>query len=73
MDQDDESNVLLESEKIEEIVAKLVDESSYMSETAQAITYLQIINEPVVTEEILDDEGIIAIVQDKENELIGQK
>ncbi|CAG8797596.1 16028_t:CDS:1, partial [Racocetra persica] len=74
IDQDDESDVLLESEKIKEIIAKLVDKSSYISETAQAvITYLQMINEPVVTEEILDDERIIAMVQDKENKLIRQE
>ncbi|CAG8799101.1 9648_t:CDS:1, partial [Cetraspora pellucida] len=42
-----ESDILLENNEIEEIVAKLPDESSYMSETAQIITtYLQVIDEP---------------------------
>ncbi|CAG8582334.1 14619_t:CDS:2, partial [Dentiscutata heterogama] len=64
-----ESDILLENNEIEEIVAKLLDESSYAPETAQIITtYLQVIDEPVATEEILDDEGIISMVQADENE-----
>ncbi|CAG8533221.1 6993_t:CDS:2 [Cetraspora pellucida] len=63
------SNILLKNYEIEEIVVKLPDESSYAPETAQAITtYLQVIDEPVATEEILDDEVIISIVQADENE-----
>ncbi|CAG8789031.1 6822_t:CDS:2, partial [Gigaspora rosea] len=64
-----ESDILLENNEIEEIVAKLPDESLYAPETAQVITtYLQVIDEPVATEEILDDEGIISMVQADENE-----
>ncbi|CAG8661162.1 26969_t:CDS:2, partial [Gigaspora margarita] len=58
-----ESDILLENNEIEEIVAKLPDESSYVPETAQVITtYLQVIDEPVATEEILDDKGIVFMV-----------
>ncbi|CAG8600061.1 5802_t:CDS:2, partial [Cetraspora pellucida] len=73
--QDTESDTLLENKKIEEIVAKLLDESSYAPETTQAITtYLQVIDEPTVTEDILDDDRIVAIIQAEENkELIRQE
>ncbi|CAG8796454.1 27727_t:CDS:2, partial [Gigaspora margarita] len=68
VDQPAEGDILLENNKIEEIVAKLPDESSYVPETAQAITtYLQIIDEPVFTEKILNNKKIIFIVQADEN------
>ncbi|CAG8790378.1 18785_t:CDS:1, partial [Racocetra fulgida] len=69
VEQPAESDILLGNDKIEEIIAKLLDESSYAPKTAQAtITYLQLIDEPAATEEILDDEGIISMVQADENE-----
>ncbi|CAG8633991.1 16833_t:CDS:2, partial [Cetraspora pellucida] len=62
------SDILLENNKIKKIIAKLPDESLYAPETAQIITtYLQVIDESVVTEEILDDKEIISIVQADEN------
>ncbi|CAG8596109.1 1603_t:CDS:1, partial [Cetraspora pellucida] len=75
MDQNTKSNTLLENEKIEEIVAKLPDESSYAPETTQAITtYLQVIDEPTVTKDILDDDRVVAMIQTEENkELIRQE
>ncbi|CAG8519198.1 14875_t:CDS:2, partial [Cetraspora pellucida] len=74
-DQHTRSDALLENEEIEEIVARLPDESFYAPETAQAIsTYLQIIDESIATEEVLDDKGIVSMLQAEENEeLIGQK
>ncbi|CAG8555365.1 1841_t:CDS:2, partial [Cetraspora pellucida] len=64
-----EDDFLLENDEIEEIVAKLPDESSYVSETAHAtITYLQLIDEPAATEEIFNDKEIISMVQADENE-----
>ncbi|KAF0468365.1 hypothetical protein F8M41_025822 [Gigaspora margarita] len=69
VDQPAKGKILLENNKIEEIVANLPDKSSYAPETAQAITtYLQIIDESVATEEILDDEETIFMVQADENE-----
>ncbi|CAG8550046.1 25051_t:CDS:2 [Cetraspora pellucida] len=69
IDQSAENDFLLENNEIEEIVAKLSDKSSYMPETAHTtITYLQLINEPAATEEILNDEKIISIIQADENE-----
>ncbi|CAG8682506.1 15464_t:CDS:2, partial [Dentiscutata erythropus] len=67
-DQHTRSDALLENEEIEEIVARLPDESFYAPETAQAIsTYLQIIDESIATEEVLDDKGI-TIVRYEEQE-----
>ncbi|CAG8733153.1 43548_t:CDS:2, partial [Gigaspora margarita] len=69
IDQPAEGDILLENNEIEEIVAKLPDESSYAPEKAQAITiYLQIIDESVSTEEILNDKEIISMIQADENE-----
>ncbi|CAG8746351.1 12759_t:CDS:1, partial [Gigaspora rosea] len=75
IDQPAKGDILLKNNKIEEIVAKLPDESSYAPETAQAITtYLQIIDESVSTEEILNNEEIISMIQADENEeSIGQE
>ncbi|CAG8748943.1 413_t:CDS:2, partial [Dentiscutata erythropus] len=64
-----EGKILLENNEIEEIVANLPDVSLYAPETAQAITtYLQIIDESVATEEILNDDEIISMLQADENE-----
>ncbi|CAG8701858.1 14744_t:CDS:1, partial [Dentiscutata heterogama] len=70
-----ESDILLENNEIKEIVAKLPDKSLYAPEIAQVITtYLQVINEPVATKEILDNERIISIVQaDKNEESVSQE
>ncbi|CAG8792315.1 41970_t:CDS:1, partial [Gigaspora margarita] len=75
VDQPVEGEILLENNKIEKIVANLLDKSLYMPKTAQAITtYLKTINKSVATEEILDDKEIISIVQaDKNKKLIRQE
>ncbi|CAG8721701.1 22400_t:CDS:2 [Cetraspora pellucida] len=72
VDQPVEDDFLLKNDNIEEIVAKLPDESSYVLETAHTtITYLQLIDEPAATEEILNNKEIIFIVQaDKNEELV---
>ncbi|KAF0488208.1 hypothetical protein F8M41_022409 [Gigaspora margarita] len=63
-----ESNILLENNEIEEIISKLSDESQYAPETAHAVaTYLEVVDEPIATE-VLNNEEIIATVQAKENE-----
>ncbi|KAF0452395.1 CENP-b protein 1 [Gigaspora margarita] len=69
-----ESNILLENNEIEEIISKLPDESQYAPETAHAVaTYLEIVDEPIATEEVLNDEEIIATVQaEKNKEPIGK-
>ncbi|KAF0506075.1 hypothetical protein F8M41_019196 [Gigaspora margarita] len=64
-----ESNILLENNKIEKIISKLPNESQYVPEIAYAIAmYLEVVDEPIATEEIFNDEEIIATVQAKENE-----
>ncbi|KAF0521881.1 hypothetical protein F8M41_015660 [Gigaspora margarita] len=75
VDQTVEGEILLENNKIEKIVANLLDKSLYMPKIAQAITtYLQIIDKSVATEEILDDKEIISMVQaDKNEKLIRQE
>ncbi|KAF0523218.1 hypothetical protein F8M41_015443 [Gigaspora margarita] len=64
-----ESNILLKNNEIEKIISKLPDESQYAPETAHALaTYLEVVDEPIATDEILNDEKIIATVQAEENE-----
>ncbi|CAG8626543.1 14454_t:CDS:2 [Gigaspora margarita] len=62
------SNILLENNEIEEIISKLPDESQYAPEIAHAVaTYLEVVDEPIATKEVLNDKEIIATVQAKEN------
>ncbi|CAG8666788.1 14370_t:CDS:2, partial [Racocetra fulgida] len=69
IDQYVESDTLLDNDEISEIITKLPDESLYAPETAQAVaTYVQVVDEPIATEEIFNDEEIIATIQAKENE-----
>ncbi|CAG8770289.1 2623_t:CDS:1, partial [Racocetra fulgida] len=67
-------NILLENNEIEEIISKLPNESQYASETAHAVaTYIEVVDESIATEEVLNDEEIIAMVQAEENkEPIGE-
>ncbi|CAG8574383.1 16615_t:CDS:2, partial [Racocetra fulgida] len=67
VDQHIESDVLLDNIEVETIISNLPDESLYSAETVQAmLVYIQATDEPIAIEEILDDEGIISIVQAEE-------
>ncbi|CAG8834827.1 24189_t:CDS:1 [Racocetra persica] len=69
IDQLVKSDILLRNNKIEKIIAKLLDENSYVPKTAQVtIIYLQLIDKPAATEEILNNERIISMVQANKNE-----
>ncbi|CAG8728033.1 13255_t:CDS:2 [Dentiscutata erythropus] len=69
VDQHVKNDIMLDNEKIKTIIINLLDKSLYIAETAQAIlTHIQAI-EPIATEEILDDEGIISIIQAKKNNI----
>ncbi|CAG8714417.1 17761_t:CDS:1, partial [Racocetra fulgida] len=58
------NNVLLNNDEIEEIITKLPNESLYAPEMAKAVAiYIQVVDKPIATEEILNDEEIIATVQ----------
>ncbi|CAG8690320.1 14999_t:CDS:1, partial [Racocetra fulgida] len=70
VDQHVENDIMLNNEEIETIIFNLSDESSYIAETIWAISrYIQAIDEPIVTEKILNDEGIISMIQAKENNI----
>ncbi|CAG8504864.1 35065_t:CDS:2 [Racocetra persica] len=50
------------------MISKLSDKSQYTFKTAHAIvTYIEIVDKPITTKDVLNDEEIIAIVQAKEN------
>ncbi|CAG8749328.1 23918_t:CDS:1, partial [Racocetra persica] len=66
IDESAENDTLLDNE---EIITKLPDKSLYVPETFQAVAiYIQVVDKPIATEEILGDKEIIATVQADENE-----
>ncbi|CAG8775166.1 1838_t:CDS:1, partial [Racocetra persica] len=68
VDQYIENNILLDNNEIEKIITKLPYKNIYASEPAQTIAiYIQVVNDSIVTEEILNDEKIITTVQGEKN------
>ncbi|CAG8797511.1 10650_t:CDS:1, partial [Dentiscutata erythropus] len=70
VDQHVENDIMLDNEEIETIIFNLPNESLYTAKTTWAmLTYIQAINKPIATEEILDDEEIIFMIQTKKNDI----